>query len=149
MNTVMPATDQNLSNHTRFDPPYHFFLLPGVLALLVISIWNLFRNGFTLTSIWLVVASVLIFVIAAKVRFYALKAQDRVIRLEERLRLQRLLPATQHGEISKLTEGQLIALRFASDAELPTLTTSAVSQDLKPAAIKKAITNWRADHFRI
>lgn len=146
----MPTSvEQNLSNHTRLDPPYHFFLLPGILLLLVISIWNMVRNGFNLGSLWLLIASILLVILGLKARAYALKAQDRVIRLEERLRLHRLLPATQHSDIYKLTEAQLIALRFASDSELPALASSAASQGLAPGDIKKAVASWRADNFRI
>jgi Family of unknown function (DUF6526) len=144
----MPA-EQNYSNHTRFDPPYHFFLLPGILILLGLAIWNVVRHGFHIESLWLLIASLLFAVIGFKVRTYALKAQDRVIRLEERLRLHQLLPAAQHMDIYKLTEGQLIALRFCSDAELPALASRAASQGLGAGDIKKAISGWRADNFRI
>ncbi len=140
---------QNFSNHARLDPPFHFVALPGTLVLLVLSIMNLIRQGFTIPAVWLLIASILFILLAFKARSYALKAQDRVIRLEERRRLERLLPAAQQPDIPKLTEGQLIALRFASDSEIPSLTASAVSQNLTPKAIKQAITSWRADHFRI
>ncbi len=145
----MPTAAQNFANHTRLDPLFHFVVLPGTLVLLVLSIVNLIRQGFTITGLWLLAASLIFVLLAFKARTYALKAQDRIIRLEERLRLQRILPDTQHSDIAKLTEGQLIALRFASDAELPLLTSKAVSENLTPGAIKKAIKSWRADYFRI
>jgi hypothetical protein len=84
-------------------------------------------------------------VAVTKIRTYALKAQDRVIRLEERLRLLKL----QSGGIDELTEAQLIALRFAPDAELPALVQKALAGHMKPKEIKKAIANWRPDYFRV
>jgi hypothetical protein len=84
-----------------------------------------------------------------KARIYALKVQDRLIRLEERLRLQGLLSEPLRSRIGELTESQLVALRFASDAECPSLMEKALSQKLAIADIKKAIVNWRPDYFRV
>jgi hypothetical protein len=88
--------------------------------------------------------------IAWYVRIFPLKAQDRVIRLEETLRLERLLPADLRSRIGELRPGQLIALRFASDAELPELTREVLGGSLSsPGEIKKRVRSWRADHFRM
>ena len=88
-------------------------------------------------------------VVAFKARIYALKAQDRVIRLEERLRLAALLPEPLRGRIPQLTASQLIALRFACDAEVPGLVEKTLAGNLPRAEIKKAIVTWRPDYFRV
>jgi hypothetical protein len=83
-------------------------------------------------------------------RIFPLKAQDRIIRLEETLRLERLLPADLKPRIGDLRPGQLIALRFAGDEELPELTRAVLAAEVTtPGEIKKRVRNWRADHFRM
>ena len=84
-----------------------------------------------------------------KARLYALKVQDRVIRLEERIRLSAILPETLRTRIPELTERQLIALRFAPDAELTDLVRTALDKKLPPKEIKQAIRNWRPDYWRV
>jgi len=136
---------QTLANHARFDPIFHFFMAPLSLALLVWSIAHLIRHPGREGIVWLVIA-VLIFLLAFTCRTYALKAQDRVIRLEETMRLARL---SGGGTVPTLTEGQLIALRFASDAEAPALAAKAAASNMTPKEIKQAIQTWRPDYFRI
>jgi hypothetical protein len=139
---------QTFSNHARLDPPYHFFLVPVVGITLLVAIWCLIQNpGFF--AGWLILVAAALIVLAFKARAYALKAQDRVIRLEERLRLATLLPESLRTRIGELSESQLIALRFASDAELPGLVEKTLSGKLSGAEIKKAIVNWRPDYFRV
>jgi hypothetical protein len=138
---------QTLANHGKFDPLFHFFLAPVLLACFIASIVFLF-HGVTAFRIWFAVFALAGFLLAFKTRAYALKIQDRVIRLEERLRLMALLPESLRPRISDLTEQQLIALRFAADAEVPSLVEKILRENLEPKAIKKAIQNWRPDYWR-
>jgi Family of unknown function (DUF6526) len=142
------ATTQSFANHARFDPPFHFLLAPMGLAATILSIVLLVRQP-GIGSILGVLLSVGFFMIAAKTRAYALKVQDRVIRLEERLRLSMLLPEANRPRIAELTERQLIALRFASDAELPTLAMRTLDEGLTGKQIKTSIQNWRGDYLRV
>ena len=143
----MPTT-QNLAHHTKWDPPFHFFIAPVFIINAICSIVNLVRHPSLELGWTMVVAFGLVFM-AFKVRLNSLKVQDRVIRLEERLRLSGLLPEPLRSRIGELTERQLISLRFASDAEIPGLVALTFSNQLSPADIKKSIVNWRADHFRV
>jgi hypothetical protein len=142
------ASTQSFANHGRFDPPFHFVLAPMGLAASIISIVLLVRQP-GIHSVLAVLLSVGFFMIAFKTRAYALKVQDRVIRLEERLRLSMLLPETSRPRIGEFTEPQLIALRFASDAELPALAMRALNEGLTSKQIKTSIQNWRGDYFRV
>ena len=141
-------TPQTFANHTRWDPPIHFFVFPVLTITFFLTIWNLIQN-FTFTSAWMVLVAIAALIWIFKTRTYALKAQDRVIRLEERMRLEQLLPESSRAKIPMLREGQLIALRFASDAEIPALVEKTLAGNLKGGEIKKAIVNWRPDRFRV
>ncbi len=139
---------QSYANHARFDPWFHFFLAPIALILVIASIVHLVRHP----HLWGVVHVVLafaLFMLVFKVRSYPLKVQDRVIRLEERLRLAALLQEPLRARINELDIRQLIALRFASDAEIPALVERALNEKLTQKQIKQAIQNWRADNFRV
>jgi hypothetical protein len=139
---------QSYANHARLDPPFHFLLLPLCLAALILSIVVFVRRPSLASTLWVVLALGFL-LLAGKARSYALKVQDRVIRLEERLRLAMLLPEGLRPRIAELTEGQLIGLRFASDAELPALAQRAMNEGLTKKQIKSAIQSWRADDFRV
>jgi hypothetical protein len=139
---------QSLANHTRFDPPFHFFLLPLGLVAVILSVIRIIHRP-TIASTLLLILAVGFVMIAAKTRGYSLKVQDRVIRLEERLRLAMLMPEAVRARIGELTESQLIALRFASDDELPGLAMRALNEGLTSKQIKKSIESWRGDYFRV
>lgn len=145
----MPETKvQNYANHAKFDPPFHFFLAPIFLINLIVCIVHAFRYP-RLESFWTVVVALALLALVFKMRLYALKVQDRVIRLEERLRLTQLASEALRSRIGELTESQLIALRFASDAEAAGLATNALANGHKAKDIKQAIRNWRPDYFRV
>ncbi|MBZ5655317.1 MAG: DUF6526 family protein [Acidobacteriia bacterium] len=139
---------QNFSNHTRFDPLFHFFMLPVFAITLIAAIVHLVRRP-GLHSAWMLVVMVAVVVAVFKIRLYALKVQDRVIRLEERMRLANLLGESMRPRIGEFTESQLIGLRFASDAELPALAARALSEKLSRNEIKKAVQQWRPDYWRV
>lgn len=140
--------EQNFSNHARYDPLFHYFSAPLLLAGLIGSIVNLANcspdNCYSASL--LVLLFVLLLVIGWLVRGYALKAQDRAIRAEESLRHFML---TGKALDSRLRMGQIVALRFSSDTEFPALALRAAEEKLSSKAIKQAITQWRPDHNRI
>ena len=146
-------TPQTYKNHARYDPPFHFFALPVAGATVVIAIYDLVKNiiarGIHAHAIWYVVLALAFVVTVLKCRTNALKAQDRVIRLEERLRLSEVLPEPLRSRIREISESQLIALRFASDGELPQLTERVLNEKLSNKQIKDAIQNWRGDYWRV
>ncbi len=139
---------QSFNSHARFDPPYHFFLTFVSIASIVIAVIYCVRH-LSFNSVWLVVLALAALVALFLVRSYPLKVQDRVIRLEERLRLYALAPAEWHSQINKLTEDQLIALRFAADDELVPLAKQAVEHNLSRKQIKERINSWRPDTWRV
>ena len=142
---------QNLKNHARFHPPFHFFVLPMLLLNFIFSIYVTIRHWpeHWALHLWWIAMSIVFFVMAGLSRRAALTVQDRVIRLEERLRLHALLPAEERSHINELAIKQLIALRFASDEELPALVRKTLTQNLEPKAIKESIVNWRGDYDRV
>jgi hypothetical protein len=139
---------QTFANHARFDPLFHYFALPVfLLSAMAATVHFVWRPS--LHSGLLFVVAVAAAITVLKIRLYALRVQDRVIRLEERLRLTSLLPEPLRSRIPELTEDQLIGLRFASDAEVPKLAERALSEKLSRADIKKAIQTWRPDYWRV
>ncbi len=139
---------QNLKNHAKFDPAFHIAGALTLLANLVIVIVHLVRQpGYW--NVWLVVLSVAVFFPFLRLRTYPLKVQDRIIRLEERLRLQSLAPVEWHAQITRLTEDQLIGLRFAADDEVVALAKLALEENLNRKQIKERIRSWRPDYWRV
>jgi hypothetical protein len=144
----MAEEKQTYANHVRYDPSFHFLLFP-VAAITFIVIVRKAVAGPSALSIWMAFASLVFLYGVLLMRAYSLKVQDRIIRLEERLRLMELLPPEKHVRIPELTRKQLVALRFASDAELPALAERSWNEKLEPKQIKQAIKDWRGDYFRI
>ncbi len=147
----MADSPQSYAHHTRWDPPFHFFVLPVFLVAFIVAIVHLVMhfNHHPLHGVLLVVLALAALLAVFKIRLNALKVQDRVIRLEERLRLAALLPEPLRSRIPELTVGQLVALRFASDGELPGLVQKTLNEKLSKDDIKKSIQNWCADDWRV
>ena len=167
----MAEITQTRANHKRLDPAFHFFVIP-VLSLNFL--WALYRAGYVavvivrhrsdfssaaflhqavlnylLPAFAQIFISLALLVLALLARAYAAKVQDRIIRLEERQRLAMLLPESHRPRIYELTERQLIALRFASDPELPALAIRAMDENLDSRQIKDAVVTWRPDYWRV
>jgi len=141
--------EQNFENHVRVVPPFHFFVLPVLALNAVWSIVRVVRGGFSFDgAVWILTAFAILLAVLFG-RMFALGVQNRVIRLEERLRMERLLPADLKPRIGEFSCGQLIALRFASDAELPELARKVLTDKIEEGkAIKKMVKSWRADYLR-
>lgn len=139
---------QSYANHVRFDPWFHFFLIPVYAITFIGYVVVAFRHP-NMHTAWMALFAFALVVHLFKTRMYALKVQDRVVRLEERLRLKALLPGALASRVDELTVGQLIALRFASDAEVADLAQLALTKNLSKKDIKQAIKQWRADNLRV
>ena len=144
----MDNKGQSYSSHAKFDPPFHFFVLPVLLINILVVGYQLFRHPGVLGT-WLFLLSLAFMVFAGRTRSYATHLQDRIIRVEERLRLAALLPEPLRSRIGELSDSQLVGLRFASDAELPALAQRALDEKLSRTDIKKAVTDWRPDYSRV
>ena len=145
----MAETLQNYENHTRWHPPFHFFLVPLLLLNFIFAAVQLYRFR-DLDHAWFLVLAVGLFGILSLARTNALRVQDRLIRLEERLRYREVLPAPLAQPADALSAGQIIALRFASDEELPGLVQQVLDGQLtKGREIKRAIRQWRPDTLRV
>lgn len=143
------SEQQTYQNHTRFFPLVHFVLFPALLFNLIWSIVRLYQEPNWDRAEWLFMGLVFIAMNVAA-RLQALKAQDRVIRLEERLRYKELLPKDLAEKAMKLKTSQIISLRFASDEELPELVKKTLNGELTTTKdIKLAVKNWRGDYLRV
>ncbi|MGD9589671.1 MAG: DUF6526 family protein [Pyrinomonadaceae bacterium] len=146
------ADQQNYANHARWFPLFHFVVLPLLLLHFLAHVVRLIMaepGSGRITMASLSFLSLLVLLAALAARNMALRVQDRVIRLEERLRYKELLPAEVAAKASDLPVGEIIALRFASDAELPGLVEKVLNGELKGnKPIKQAVQTWRADHLR-
>ncbi len=139
---------QSYASHTRWMPMFHFVTMPLMLINLIYSIYRV-TQAFHVESVMALIVAFGLLMIGFFSRINALGAQDRVIRLEERLRMQTLLPDDLKPRINDVTTGQCVALRFASDAELPALVKKALDENADQKTIKQAIQNWRPDFQRV
>ncbi len=147
MATAAPA--QNYDNHRKFVPGFHAVAF-GILAINFFYSLYVAITALSVDSVIALLLAIGLIMVMLYARLFALAAQDRVIRLEERLRLHDLLPPDQKHVIDKLTTAQLIGLRFASDGEVPALVTTVSAEGIEDREeIKKRVTNWRADHQRL
>lgn len=140
--------EQNYANHVRIDPMFHQVIFFLSLIAVLLALWIVIRY-FSLSAIELLLLAVVLLLVALRLRAYATKLQDRIIRTEERLRLQSLVTGPSASRIGELTIDQLIGLRFASDAEVPALVDKTLAQNLSKTDIKKAIVHWRPDNYRV
>jgi hypothetical protein len=142
------AQPQTFKNHTRILPPFHFFVLPVLLGYVLNACRHLWLAPSLSTGFGVLVAAALLMT-ALLSRVQAVTVQDRVIRLEMRLRLRSILPADMQSRVNELTPKQLVGLRFASDPELPELVRDVLEGRLeKQVDIKKRVQNWQADYLR-
>lgn len=139
---------QNYDNHAKFVPAYHFVAFP---LIAVNAVWSLYRAATSpsMDSVVAALAGIAFVIVFFFARIFALRVQDRVIRVEMRLRLREALPVGLHDRIGAFTTDQLVALRFAGDAELPDLAQAVLRDNIQDKkTIKRMIRDWKADHER-
>jgi hypothetical protein len=142
-------TEQNFANHRKRLPPFHFFVVPVMIINFINSLYWWIKMGFLLRGVLSVLVALALLVGFLTARTMALKVQDRVIRLEERLRYERILPADLKPRVGEFTVAQLGSLRFASDAELPGLARKVLEDKMtERKAIKQMVQSWRPDYLR-
>lgn len=141
--------EQSFTNHTRFFPPFHFFVMPVLGIHFFWSIYRWWKSGWTLNGFEFVLFAAALVVGLLSARMMALSVQDRVIRLEEQLRYERLFSPDLKSRIGEFTLAQIVSLRFASDAELPALARKVLDDKVvQRKAIKEMVKNWRPDYLR-
>ena len=141
--------EQTYANHARWVPAFHFFVAPVLLLNVIHAVVRLARRGISWEGIVSLLVALALFIFIFYARLFALRVQDRVIRMEERQRMRELLPEDLQDRILEFSPGQLVALRFASDSELPALARKVLDEKIKEQkAIKLMIKNWRADYLR-
>jgi hypothetical protein len=140
---------QNLQNHTRFVAPFHMFVLPVLLLNAGWQIYHTIKAGISFESVLNILLAFALLTLALFARVFALTVQDRVIRLEMRMRLAEILPPDLRSRIPEFTVGQLVSLRFAGDAELPGLARKVLDDKMSDRkAIKQLIKDWQGDYLR-
>jgi len=139
---------QTYANHRRFYPLYHFVVVPLLSLNVVMQLWIAIRQP-SIWSFWSFIVALALLGLSWVARIMVLRVQDRVIRLEERLRLQQILPADLRGRIGELRPRHLIAMRFADDAEVPDLCRRVLAGELQTGDdIKRRVKTWRPDTLR-
>jgi hypothetical protein len=139
---------QTFKTHRRTHPLWHYVAFPLLLLNVVASVWHAVRIP-TMWNGWGVVVAIAILIAVFAARVQTLTVQNRLIRLEMRMRLRETLPAAMHGRINELSVRQLVGLRFAGDAELPALVDRCLKGELKDdEAVKKEVRDWQADFVR-
>ena len=143
------AEPQSYKNHARLLPAFHFFAVPVLLVNMLVELWSLWGSP-TFASLWTVVVAAALVTVAFLSRTQALRAQDRIIRLEMQLKLRGLLPGDLQKRILELSPRHLVALRFAIDTELPELVREVLAGTLKtPKEVKMRVRNWQGDWLRV
>jgi len=142
---------QNYKTHVRFDPIWHFFIVPVLLLNFLVAIYVTIHHWpeHHALFLWWIFISIVLLLAVGRARVHSLTVQDRIIRLEERLRFQALLPPDLLARAHSLSIQQIIGLRFASDDELPGLVRRTLDENLTRKQIKQAINNWRPDYLRV
>jgi hypothetical protein len=144
----MADRTQSFKSHTRFLPPFHFFVVPVLLINVLYTSRHVYLRP-SLSTAFEVVLAIALLLLALVSRIQAITVQDRVIRLEMRLRLRQVLPPDLQARINELSTQQLVALRFAADAELPGLVRDIFDGRLTTSKdIKRSVKNWQADWLR-
>ena len=141
--------EQNLANHGKVVPIFHFFAIPVMVANFIWSIVRLWTIGFSFATVFGVIVAAALVIVTFEARLFALAVQDRVIRLEERVRYEKVLPEELRWRADELTVNQFVALRFACDDELAALMRKVLDEKVdQRKAIKQQIKNWRPDYLR-
>jgi len=144
----MAEAPQTFKSHARFFPLFHFFVAPVLIINFFVAVWQLYKQPSAATA-WSVVVALALVGLALAARLMALTVQDRLIRLEMRLRLQQVLPPELVARVGEIERPQFVALRFASDAELPDLVREVLTGKLATQrAIKERVRSWQPDYFR-
>lgn len=145
----MADTTQTYATHTKWVPMFHYFAFPILFGNVLVHAYAVVR-GPNLGTVWALLVAIALMISLFCARLFALGAQDRVIRLEERLRMRELLPADLQARIPEITREQIIGLRFASDEELPALVAQVLRDNIqKRDEVKKLVKHWRADHHQL
>jgi hypothetical protein len=141
--------EQSFANHTKYFPLFHFFVMPVLIANFGLAIYRLKGSGYSFAGFFSILLALALILGFLSARRFALSVQDRVIRFEERLRYQRLLPADLQTRIDEFTVAQLVSLRFACDAELPALARKVLDDKMQERkAIKQLVKTWKPDYLR-